>query len=345
MVIYLKYYFILMNILGFLFMYIDKEKAKNGKLRIKESILIIAAVIGGSLGSYAGMQIFRYKSEHGEFKYGILLIILIHLVIFIYLGNNIISISRFSIESRNIPTEFNGYKIVQISDLHNKVFFENNNRLVNIIKNEKPDAIFFTGDIADRRNYSEDNIMLLMEKIKTYAPVYFVTGNNEILSGKFSSLEKKLKACGVIVLRNISVLVKRGSSEIYISGIDDPVINKSEYEENYKDTSFAKEEIEKIKKDGSYNILLSHRPELFKLYADEKIDLIFTGHAHGGQVILPFLGGVIAPNQGFFPEYYKGVYRNEDTSMVVSRGLGNSLAPVRLFNLPEIVIVNLKGQS
>ncbi|MFA6939966.1 MAG: DUF1294 domain-containing protein [Clostridiaceae bacterium] len=339
MIKYLNFYFVLLNITGFLSMYIDKEKARTGKWRIKESTLLIIAVIGGSIGSYLGMKIFGHKTKHAKFKYGIPFIIIIQLIIYLYFSNNYISISKYSIKSRKIPAKFDGYKIVQISDLHNKVFPFNNNNLVKAIISENPDAVFITGDLIDSRKYDEDKAMLLIDEIKAIAPIYYVPGNNEACFGKFSSLEKKLIGSGVIVLRNNSVPVKRGEDKIIISGIDDPTFNRS----GYGDFTTAKEEIEKIKKEDSYNILLSHRPELFQLYADEKIDLVFTGHAHGGQIILPILGGLIAPNQGFFPKYYKGIYSDTNTSMVVSRGLGNSIAPIRLFNLPELVIVKLES--
>lgn len=345
MIKYLNLYFVLQNIIGFFAIYIDKENFPTGKWRIKESTLLTIAIIGGSIGSYLGMKIFRYKTKQGKFKYIIPFIIIIQLIIFLYYSNNHISVSQYSIESRNIPAKFDGYKIVQISDLHNKVFPFNNNSLVNIIKSENPDAVFITGDLADSRKYDEDKAMLLINKIKTIAPIYYVTGNNEAYSGKFSSLEKKLTGSGVIVLRNNSTSVKRREDKIIISGIDDPSFTAINYRAGHNDPATAKEEIEKIKKEGSYNILLSHRPELFQLYADEKIDLVFTGHAHGGQIILPILGGLIAPNQGFFPKYYKGIYSDRNTSMVVSRGLGNSTAPVRLFNLPEVVVVKLERRK
>lgn len=333
MIRYLKFYFILLNLIGIFSMYIDTKKLRSGKWRIKESTLLIIAIIGGSIGSYLGMKIFRHKIKLAKFKYGIPFIIIIQLIIYLYLGNNYISISQYSIESRKIPSKFDEYKIVQISDLHNKVFPFNNNRLLKIIKSENPDAIFITGDLIDGRKYNEEKAMLLINEIKAIAPIYYVSGNHEAWSGKFSSLEKKLIGSGVIVLRNNSVPVKRGEDKIIISGIDDPAFN----------TSSAKEEIKMLAKEDSYNILLSHRPELFQLYSDEKIDLVFTGHAHGGQVILPLLGGLIAPNQGFFPKYYKGIFSDTNTSMVISRGLGNSIVPIRLFNPPELVIVKLES--
>ena len=132
-------------------MHIDTKKPRLGKWRINESALLIIAIVGGSIGSYLGMRIFRHKTKHAKFKYSIPFIIIIQLTIFLYFSNNYISISHYSIESRKIPSEFNGYKIVQISDFHNKVFPFNNNSLVKIIKRENPDAVFITGENTMRK--------------------------------------------------------------------------------------------------------------------------------------------------------------------------------------------------
>ncbi|MFD3158037.1 metallophosphoesterase [Haloimpatiens sp. FM7330] len=279
---------------------------------------------------------FLYK------KSTILICIIIFLLLFSYFENNSIVVSKHTIKSNKLPKKFNNFKIVQISDLHNKVFFNNNNSLVKKIKSQNPNIIVITGDLIDRRKYSEEKAMILIDKIKDIAPIYYVTGNHEGWSSKFSSLEKKLETRGVIVLRNKSVYYKKGNDKILILGVDDPSFNTEGYSEDYKDYDIMKKQLEKINdidNKDCFKILLSHRPEMFDLYAKEDIDLAFTGHAHGGQVILPFIGGIVAPNQGFFPKYYKGTYTKANTVMVVSRGLGSSIAPLRIFNRPEIVVV------
>ena len=105
-----------------------------------------------------------------------------------------------------------------------------------------------------------------------------------------------------------------------------------------------KEHLKDLSYDSVFNILLSHRPELFDLYADRNIDLIFSGHAHGGQFRIPFIGGLVAPDQGLFPKYTSGVYKQNQSTMIVSRGLGNSIIPIRIFNRPEIVVVTLQSK-
>ena len=270
--------------------------------------------------------------------------ILILLIIMLYFENNEIVVSKYTIENSRIPKDFNNFKIIHLSDLHSKTFGKNNGKILSRISKENPDIIIITGDLIDRRRYSEEKAMLLIEKIKHIAPVYYVTGNHEGWSGQFISLEKKLKENGVILLRNESITLKRGNEEVYILGVDDPSFATEGYGESYKDHKIIEGALEKISQKSNFNILLSHRPELFNLYKEKEIDLVFSGHAHGGQIIIPFIGGIIAPNQGFFPKYYKGIYKESNTIMVVSRGLGNSAFPQRFFNKPEIVSVQLVGR-
>jgi predicted MPP superfamily phosphohydrolase len=276
-------------------------------------------------------------------KHIILLGIIVFLVCFSYFENNNIVISKYNIKSSTLPKGFNGFKIVQISDLHNKVFYKDNNTLVKKIKSQKPDIIVITGDLVDRRKYNEENALSFIDKIKSIAPIYYVNGNHEGWSGKFESLEKKLEEEGVFVLRNESSVYEKGKEQILILGLDDPAFNTANHSEDYMNEGIIKKGLSDINDDKKFRILLSHRPELFDLYVDNNIDVAFTGHAHGGQVIIPFIGGIIAPNQGFWPKYYKGMYTKNNTTMVLSRGLGNSIIPQRIFNRPEIVSVTLNS--
>ncbi|KAJ49824.1 hypothetical protein BD780_001960 [Clostridium tetanomorphum] len=283
-----------------------------------------------------------FKMILSNMPYKLVLIFFV-LIIFLYLENNNIVISKYKIRSKTLPSEFNNFKILHISDLHNKVFLYNNRGLINKIKKEKADIIVITGDLVDRRKYNEDKAISLIRKLKDIAPIYYVTGNHEGWSGKFHSLEKKLKHEGVTVLRNILHIYKKNKQNIFILGVDDPAFSTKNYTDRLKDYDIIKKNLEKINKEKGFKILRSHRPELFKLYVEKNIDLVFSGHAHGGQIIIPFLGGIIAPHQGFFPKYYKGTHKKNGTTMVISRGLGNSLAPQRIFNRPEIVTVILKS--
>lgn len=276
----------------------------------------------------------------------IFLIILIILISFLYFENNSIQITKKELYSSKVPKGFEGFKIIQISDLHSKVFGRNNKDLIEKIKDEKPHIIVITGDLVDRRRYNEDKSLDFIDAIKDLCPIYYVTGNHEAWSGKFSSLERKLKERQVNVLRNDKLVVSKGGDYINILGVDDPAFNTKDYSEAYKDFEITKNALKSMEydKEREFNILLSHRPELFDIYEEAGIDLVFAGHAHGGQINIPFIGGVIAPNQGFFPKYYKGAYNENNTTMIVSRGLGNSVAPQRLFNRPEIILMTMYGE-
>lgn len=297
------------------------------------------------------MMVLLHMVEFAKYKKVILILIAAILItLFLWYEDNAVTVSRYNIKSSRLPQKFEGFKIVQISDFHNKVFTKNDKVLIEKIKAERPDIIVITGDLIDRRRYDEEKAMILIRGIKGIAPVYYAPGNHEALSGTYESLRKKLTQNGVILLENEAIHLKRKNNSISVIGIKDPAFSAKRNGESNKNYKIVQGEIEKIIKTNmthqerdlsNYKILLSHRCELMDLYAKEDIDVIFTGHAHGGQINIPFIGGLIAPNQGFFPKYYKGTYKENNTVMVVSRGLGNSLAPFRIFNRPEIVSVTL----
>lgn len=273
-------------------------------------------------------------------KFRVIILIIIITLGFLFIENNWIGITRIDVKSKKLPVSFIGLKIVHLSDLHNKEFGKNQRVLLNKIRLERPDIIVFTGDLVDSRRYNEEPSLELMEECVKIAPVFYVTGNHEERTGKSNELSQKLKKLNVNVLKNSSYKIKKGKSSIYILGIDDPTF----YRGIGDDRKRIDLEIQKSLKDvneNSFKILLSHRPEQFLVYSNKKMDIVFSGHAHGGQVRLPFIGGLIAPNQGFNPKYTSGKYEMNNSVMIVSRGLGNSLAPIRIFNRPEIICVTL----
>ncbi|PGA36754.1 metallophosphoesterase [Bacillus wiedmannii] len=270
----------------------------------------------------------------------LLIATLVGFSIFLYVQNNLISITDVKITSNKIPSSFKGFKILQILDLHNNKFGDNQETLIQKVKSINPNIIAITGDLIDSKSYDpEVSMELIRELVKKY-PVYFVTGNHEKWSGKYNDLEKELKQHHVTVLRNEHVSIQIGGQDIHILGIDDPEFVTGNRDEG----NVVKDEIIKAKfemQQDTYNVLLSHRPEFLTEYADEQIDLVLSGHAHGGQIRLPFIGGLVAPNQGVLPTYTAGLYEKQNTSMVVSRGLGNIIIPQRIFNRPELVVVQL----
>lgn len=268
----------------------------------------------------------------------IFVFVCLFITVFIYYGNNALMTTELVVSVDQLPQELQDLKIVHLSDLHGKGFGHKQKKLVDIIQKANPDLIFITGDLIDSRIYHEEEAMELIEQIVKLAPVYYVIGNHEIASGKFVGLEKRLKEAEVIVLRTEKRAIKKGTSQINIIGIDDYL--------NFGSKSKFSKELEKLippQTEGHFTVLLSHRPELFTLYSKYNIDLVFSGHAHGGQVRLPVIGGIFVPHQGLFPKYTQGIYQEGKTSMVLSRGLGNtSVAPVRIFNRPEVVVVRLQ---
>lgn len=268
----------------------------------------------------------------------VLLTIIVAMIFFFYFQNNSIVTTEITIRSEKIPQSFDEYKIVQLSDLHSKAFGD---VLVEKVKEINPDIIVFTGDLVDAKKYDEQTSLVLMENLVEIAPVYYVTGNHEWWSGKYENLESKLENSGVYVLRNVAEELTIDNDSIQIIGVDDPAkANIGNAEQSILEEGI-KNAIAGLEKDR-FSILLSHRPEMFSLYTQYEFDLVFSGHAHGGQVRIPFVGGLVAPNQGFFPKYTEGAHTFlENTTMIVNRGLGNSIIPLRVFNRPEIIVVTL----
>ncbi len=206
----------------------------------------------------------------------------------------------FEITDKSIPAAFDGFRVVHISDLHNALFGKENEKLLEKIKAEEPDIIAVTGDIIDSRRTDTAVAIDFIEKALKIADVYYVTGNHEYRSPQGKELVEDIERLGATVLKNESLELKKGGSKITICGIEDPYFygGYMSDEEEYV-TAYTLDGIEKTK---NFTLLLSHRPEFFNLYCEYGFDLVLSGHAHGGQVRLPFVGGVVAPNQGFFPE-------------------------------------------
>ena len=269
------------------------------------------------------------------------IILLLGFIIFCIYQSNSIVITMSNYHNPEIPGDFDGFSITHISDLHNKIFGEDQAELLNKIINLSPDIIVVTGDLIDRRKYNLDSAMTFISGAVKIAPVYYVSGNHEAWSGKYSLIKESLLDAGVRILDDTAVELSKGRSSIHIMGLADPDFLTSNY---FEGTNISKmtEQLNRWSTEQNFKILLSHRPELFDLYCEYNMDLVFAGHAHGGQVRIPFIGGLVAPDQGIFPKYTSGSYSKDSTTMFVSRGLGNSVIPIRVFNRPEIVAVTLR---
>ena len=270
--------------------------------------------------------------------------------------NNHISISEIVVKSNKVPKDFVGFKILQLSDLHCKEFGKNNNRLIKKINKINPDIIIATGDMfSTSLDIDESFYKLCRELVNTY-PIYYSLGNHETIlrTSKMSDkiwvedYLKKIKNLGVYLLDNEIITLSRNNENINIYGLTLPMIfyrrrfNKERDEKIELKSGFIENLIGKPKLD-EFNILLAHNPLNFEAYAKWGSDLIFSGHVHGGAVRFPFIGGLLSPEIAFLPKYKEGFYIKDNSIMIVSRGLGNSSMPIRLFNAPEMVLTILSN--
>lgn len=274
---------------------------------------------------------------------GILFVLCAVLVGWVAWGNTALVISELTIKNDRIPPAFSGFRIAQISDLHNAEFGEDNEKLLSMLETCEPDIILITGDLVDSRRTDIEIGITFAKKAAMIAPTYYVTGNHEARIDEYEELINGLQQAGVHVLQNECVLLEQSGETIAIAGIEDPSF-ATDYLFGDSET-VTKDVLSELIDEDIYTVLLAHRPELFNTYVECEADLVFSGHAHGGQFRLPFVGGVVAPNQGLFPEYDAGLYSEKSTDMIVSRGVGNSILPFRVNNRPEIVLVELQSED
>lgn len=271
----------------------------------------------------------------------ILIALLFVLVVFlVIIENNMVELNKYNVSTSKLSSEFN-LKIAHISDFHNTKLKD---KTIERLKEAEPDIIVITGDLIDsRKTKVQISIDFMAEAVKI-APCYYVTGNHESrIPEPFSELLIALDSLGVTVLRNESTILDVNGEKINIIGIEDPMFTLKK-DSTKKAKAAIKENLAPLISKEHYNLVLCHRPEVFDSYVSLGADLALSGHAHGGQIRLPLIGGIISPNQGLFPKYDAGLYTKENTNMIVSRGVGNSLFPFRMNNRPEVILVTIKGE-
>ena len=264
---------------------------------------------------------------------------------FCYYQNNKISITKLKVKS-NVNKRV---RIAQISDLHSKEFGKNNNTLYKVIIEQEPDIIVATGDLIDSNMKRINEIIEFCSRLNKRVPVYYILGNNEMRCSRVNEIVEKLNEKNISVLENEIATIKIKDNIINILGLAEKRVDKGEMFYSKINSRYEIENVDslfrKLENLIGIKIVLSHYPENYEYvgdysYSKYNFDIMFSGHAHGGQFILPGLGGVFAPGQGLFPKYYKGIYGKKN-KLVVSRGLGNSGFPLRLFNRPDLVIVDI----
>lgn len=262
--------------------------------------------------------------------------------VFLYLQNNIIDVTKYELKSNKFNKNI---RIVHLSDLHSKPFY----KVLKKVKELNPDIICITGDYINDKCKNKDKMLDFARELVNIARVYYITGNHERRLENFEDLMDELKQTGFIVLQNRVSVLKEDGYELDVLGLDENQADFDDYKARkngtfvYKDMSPYFKELEK--EDG-FRLVLSHFPENFMgikemNYSQYDFDLQLSGHAHGGQFCLPFIGPVFSPGQGIRPKYAKGSFGTRPM-MIVSRGLGNAEFPFRLFNHPEIVVVDIK---
>ena len=246
-----------------------------------------------------------------------------------------LQLTEYTLFFPKLPESFDGCKVVQLSDLHGMRFGAENRRLVELVRQQEPDIIVLTGDIAGKDG-ALDNVEPLLSGIEGLAPTYYVNGNHEWADGCVEEIEALMKSHGVTCLSNEIELLYRGEDSIAIVGAEDP----NGRADMIKPWGLSLR-LGELYSDH-FSLWLAHRNDYIQMYSDIGTDLILCGHGHGGIVRLPFVGGLLNVNRSFGAEYESGVYSTPHFQMVVSRGLGNSIPVPRLFNRPELVAVTLR---
>lgn len=255
-----------------------------------------------------------------------ILLIAVGVIAWVIWANTALESNAYIVRETNLPSGFDGFVIAHITDFHSQKRMIKS--VIQMLKDAPPDIICITGDLLDSRSKDVDAAIDFARQAAEIAPCYYVTGNHEarVSEDLRNTLLEQLAACGVTLLNDREVILERNGSHISLAG---HFWGKTD-------------NVGSISQFDGYRILLSHQPESFDDYAAGNYDLVFTGHTHGGQFCLPFVGGVYAPGQGLFPQYDAGLFSEGSTDMIVSRGIGNSSFPLRFNNRPEVIFAALK---
>lgn len=239
-------------------------------------------------------------------------------------GNLTVGLTKLTLEDKGLPGAFDGLKIAHVSDLHNSHLWK---QAISQLKKAEPDIICITGDLVDCSRTNLDTALVFAAEAVKIAPCYYVPGNHErgLDPEVFADLKNGLLELGVKVLIEQYDMITWGDEQICITGL-----------------GWNLSKLDSLQLYDGYRILLAHHPEYIDKYVETGVDLVLSGHVHGGQFRLPFVGGLYGPGQGLFPQYDSGVFSCGNTDMVVSRGIGNSVIPVRLNNRPEVILITLK---
>lgn len=264
------------------------------------------------------------------------LLLLLLITGFFFWQNFSIDRETVPVELAALPPEFDALRVLELADLHGRQFGSDSAALLRAAKAARPDLICIDGDLFDED--TELSILPpLLRGLSALAPTYYVTGNHEWQVKGLPAILSELEQYGVRVLRNEYEVLRRGRAELVVAGVDDPC--------GPYDQKTPEELVAEIRADVGQDaciLMLAHRNDTLPLWAELGVDLVLTGHCHGGVVRLPIVGGVFGTNRELFPAYDAGLYRSGGTALYVSRGLGFGRAPLRLFNRPHLPLLVLK---
>lgn len=267
--------------------------------------------------------------------YSLLVLLILSFLARIYYDTNVFKVNRAQFYSNKIP-EGSEFTVLQISDLHNKVFGDNNEKLINTVKKLNAEFIVITGDLIDRGTDKFENVFSLIERIKTInKDVFFVSGNHEWGNAYTEEFLNGLRERNVTILNNKSTQITVNNVTLNLVGIDDVSTNHENFQKAFNSMNHER-----------YTILLSHTPNITEKYNDILADLILSGHTHGGQVRIPFIGALVAPDQGLFPRLDKGTYKTGPNQFLyIDSGLGTSIAPIRFANQSQLSLINITNNN
>ena len=262
-----------------------------------------------------------------------------------------IDVTKYTISNEKIPEEFNGFKIVQLSDFHSQGYRNTTEDIINKVKDINPDIIVMTGDMVSWDMEDIDEVKVLIKSLVELYPIYYIDGNHEHLAeilrpGKYVAFIEFMKELGVTTIKNDYIEIYKGDKSINLYGINLPLdgatglyVNKFQLEKNYVEKTLPEANEEK------FNILLAHTPTFIKQYSQWGADLVLCGHMHGGIVRIPFTNiGLLSPERTIFPKYAAGKFKVNGSIMIVNRGIGGSSFDLRLFNNPEITVITLRSK-
>ena len=258
---------------------------------------------------------------------------------FLLWGNCSLQTTETALVSPALPPAFDGLRIVELADLHGRVFGRGSRRLLAAVRRAEPDLICIDGDLFDEHT---DLAMLppLLRGLCAIAPVYYVTGNHEWRVPGLRGILAQMRACGVTVLQDDWRVLRRGEDALIVAGTDDPCGPAER-----KTPAELIADIRAEAGEAAFLLLLAHRNDQLPQWSAHGVQAVLAGHCHGGVVRLPFVGGLFGTDRRLFPAWDAGLYRQGETALYVSRGLGYTNVHFRLFNRPEVAVIVLRRGS